>query len=410
MNTTIASHAYKPQASKLPNAGTTIFTAMNQYAAEVGAKLNLAQGFPEWGPPAFLLEAYQNAGNVEGQQYAPMTGLPSLRDAIAEKVLRLYGVIVDKDREVLVTAGATQALFSAMQALIHAGDEVITLEPAYDCYGPAITLAGGVNVAVAVPAPSFLPDWQAIEAAITPKSTAILINTPHNPTGAVWGREDWLALEALAERHNLLVISDEVYEHMAFAPVVHYNALSFNGLRDRTVCVSSFGKTYHATGWKVGYVVVSEAIMAEIRKVHQFEVFCVNRPAQAALAEALGRESEVQHEPSVGALYADKLQTLLNALEAEGLSDAIETPAQGTYFQLINLSKINPMFGEMTDLEACQWLAREVGLVLIPLSAFFQNKPKTGFARICTAKSDVTLEACAKGLKKARMSVSDSLA
>jgi len=401
MSITVVNQAYKPKASKLPHAGTTIFTAMNQYAAEVGAGLNLAQGFPEWGPPAFLLEAYHNAGNADGQQYAPMTGLPALRAAIGEKVLRLYGVEVDKEREVLVTAGATQALFSTMHALIHAGDEVITLEPAYDCYGPAISLAGGVNVAVALPAPSFLPDWQVIEASITPKTTAILINTPHNPTGAVWGREDWLALEALAERHNLLVISDEVYEHMAFAPAVHYNALSFEGLRHRTVCVSSFGKTYHATGWKVGYIVAAESIMAEIRKVHQFEVFCVNRPVQAALAEALAREGEVQHEQSVGALYSEKLQTLLTALEAEGLSDAIETPAQGTYFQLINFAKINPKFGEMTDLEACQWLAREVGLVLIPLSAFYQNEPKTGFARICTAKSDATLEACAKALKLA---------
>ncbi|MEO6064439.1 MAG: methionine aminotransferase, partial [Lysobacterales bacterium] len=312
------------------------------------------------------------------------------REAIARKIVRCYGVTVDPANEVTVTSGATEAIFAAIAAVISRGDEVIVLDPCYDCYEPAIELAGGRAVHVPLRAPDFAIDWQHVAEAVTPRTRLIMINSPHNPTGAVIGRADLDALASLAERHDLLVLSDEVYEHIIFDGVAHASALTHETLAARTFVISSFGKTYHCTGWKVGYCIAPAALTVEFRKVHQYLTFCTFTPAQFAFAEVL--DTLPQHDQELPAFYASK-RDRFRALLAQSRFSL--TPVAGGYFQLADYSAIS----DLGDREVCEWLTREVGVAAIPLSAFYSQAPaEQRLIRFCFAKTDATLEAAAAKL------------
>ena len=375
--------------SKLPRVGTTIFTVMSQLAAQHGA-VNLGQGFPDFDGPPELRDALTRAMAEGRNQYAPMPGIAPLRDAIARKIARCYGVGVDPVGEVTVTSGATEAIFAAIAAVVSRGDEVIVLDPCYDCYEPAIELAGGRPVHVPLAAPDFSIDWQRVADAVTSRTRLIMINSPHNPTGAVIGRADLETLAALAEKHDLLVLSDEVYEHIIFDGVAHASALTHPALAARTFVVSSFGKTYHCTGWKVGYCVAPTALTVEFRKVHQFLTFCTFTPAQFAFAEVLDKLP--QHDQELPSFYAEKRDRFRALLEP---SRFVLPPVAGAYFQLADYSAIS----NLGDTAFCEWLTREVGVAAIPLSAFYAaSPPQQRLIRFCFAKNDATLEAAATKL------------
>ena len=377
--------------SKLPEVGTTIFTVMSRLAAEHGA-INLSQGFPDFEPPERLVELvglHMRRGGAN--QYAPMTGLPQLREAIAAKVARLYGRRVDADTDVTVTAGGTEALFCAVQALVRPGDEVILLDPAYDSYEPSVRLAGGRAVRVPLRRPTFAVDWDRVREAISPRTRLLIVNFPHNPSGAVLQREDLDAMAAALRDTGTFVLADEVYEHMLFDDRRHQSLLRHEELAGRSCVVSSFGKTYHATGWKIGYCIAPAALSAEFRKVHQFVQFAVATPLQAAIADFMAECP--QHVAELPAFYQrkrDRFATLLGATRFRF------TPAASTYFQLVDYSAISGL----PDIDFARWLTVERGVAAIPISVFSARPPgEERVVRFCFAKHEATLDAAAAKLR-----------
>ncbi|TGE17786.1 methionine aminotransferase [Hymenobacter elongatus] len=375
--------------SKLPDVGTSIFSVMSQLAAECGA-INLAQGFPDYDPPVALTEALVRHARTSGHhQYAPMPGLLRLREAISHKTAALYGVPApNPDTEITVTSGATEALYAVLAAVVRPGDEVIVLEPAYDLYGPAIRLQGGIPVYVPLLAPDFRPDWNRVAAALSPRTRLLMINTPHNPSGAVLTAQDMATLAGLLDTTATLVLSDEVYEHMVFDGQPHYSALQHPELAERSFVLSSFGKTYHATGWKVGYCIAPPTLTAEVRRVHQFLTFAVSTPAQHALADVLAEAEQYQTLPT---FYQHK-RDLFTELLRNSRFDLL--PAQGAYFQLARYHRIS----SENDLAFAQRLTRESGVAVIPVSAFYHDSHDQGLIRFCFAKRDETLQLAAERL------------
>ena len=379
--------------SRLPNVGTTIFTVMSALASETGA-VNLGQGFPDFACDPALPQAVTDAMAAGYNQYPPMPGVPALRQAMAAKMHALYGRSVDANTEVTVTAGATQAILTIVLAVVHPGDEVIVLEPCYDSYVPNIELAGGVVVRVPLIPGTFRPNFDAIAQAITPRTRAIIINSPHNPSGMVWSDADMRRLQDILAPTNVLLISDEVYEHMVFDGQQHQSAARFPALAARAFIVSSFGKTYHVTGWKVGTVVAPAALTAEFRKVHQFNVFTVNTPMQHALAAFMANPKPYME---LGAFYQRKRD-----LFREGLTGTRFRllPSEGTYFQCVSIADLAVPERDLPEADFCQWLTREIGVAAIPLSAFYGNGFDQQVIRFCFAKQDSTLHTALQRLSR----------
>lgn len=375
--------------SKLPNVGTTIFSVMSALANQHQA-VNLGQGFPDFGCDPKLLDAVTAAMQAGHNQYPSMPGMPQLREAVAAKIEALHGKCYDAGSEITITAGATQAILTAILATVHAGDEVIVLDPCYDSYAPNIELAGGVIVRVPLTPITFRPDFAKIAAAITPKTRLMIVNTPHNPSATIWTADEMRQLEALLAPTNVLLISDEVYEHMVFDGAQHESAARFPGLAARAFIVSSFGKTYHVTGWKVGTVAAPAALMAEFRKVHQFNVFTVNTPMQVALASYMQDPAPYLDLP---AFYQRKRDLFAAGLRQTRLK---LLPTAGTYFQCVDISEVT----ELNESEFCQWLVKEVGVAAIPLSAFYGDGFDQKVVRFCFAKKDETLLAALERLRK----------
>lgn len=376
--------------SKLPSVGTTIFTSMSQLAADTGA-INLSQGFPDFDGPAALLEAVGRHVLAGHNQYAPMTGLPALREQVAAAVGRLYGRTVDAGTEVTITPGATQAIFCAIQALVRAGDEVIVFDPCYDSYEPAVQLAGGVCVHQQLSLPDFSIHWQRLADALTPRTRLIVLNSPHNPSGSVLQMADLDRLAALIRDRDIYLLSDEVYEHLLFDGRVHASVLRHEELYQRALVIGSFGKTYHVTGWKTGYVVAPPALSAELRKVHQYVSFTGVTPLQWALAEFMHAHPE--HLDGLPAFYQAKRDLFCELL---GGSRWRFRPAAGTYFQLMDYSAIRP---DLDDRAMAEWLTRTHGVASIPISVFCQAPPPgMRLLRFCFAKREDTLRQAAERL------------
>ncbi len=371
--------------SKLPGVGTTIFTVMSQLAAECGA-INLSQGFPDFPAPAALLERVIHHLRAGHNQYAPMAGTPALREQIARKTEALYGRRTDPATEITVTSGATEALFCAIQAFTAPGDEVIVFDPAYDTYDPATRLAGGRAVHIPLVAPAFSVDWQRVRSALTARTRVIVVNSPHNPTGTVLSAADLDHLAEIVRDRPIVLVSDEVYEHIIFDGLRHESLLRHPELATRSLVVSSFGKTCHATGWKIGYVVAPAPLTAEFRKVHQFVQFCVVTPIQHALAEYL--ESTPGHYLQLPAFYQAKRDFFCQLLERSRFR---LTASRGTYFQLLDYSAISAEH----DMEFARRLTREAGVASIPVSVFSQEPDESRLLRFCFAKDERTLEAAA---------------
>ncbi|CAN7570395.1 pyridoxal phosphate-dependent aminotransferase [Acidovorax sp. LjRoot66] len=376
-------------ASKLPQVGTTIFTVMSALAAEHNA-VNLGQGFPDFACDPALVDAVTAAMQAGHNQYPPMTGVPALREAVSAKIEALHGRRYDPASEITITAGATQAIITTILAIVHPGDEVIVLDPCYDSYVPNIELAGGRAVRVPLTPGTFRPDFGKISAAITPRTRAILINTPHNPSATVWSAEDMRALQDLLAPTDILLISDEVYEHMVFDGGQHQSAARFAGLAARAFIVSSFGKTFHVTGWKVGTVAAPAALTAEFRKVHQFNVFTVNTPVQYGLAAYLKDPAPYLQLP---AFYQAKRDLFREGLAGSRLK---LLPSTGSYFQCVDISAVS----DLNESDFCQWLTREIGVAAIPLSAFYGDGFDQHVVRFCFAKKDDTLRAALERLRK----------
>ncbi|WP_343631702.1 pyridoxal phosphate-dependent aminotransferase [Roseateles sp.] len=380
-------------ASRLPNLGVTVFSVMSALAQQHQA-VNLGQGFPDFeGDPA-LLDAVNAAMRAGHNQYPPMPGVPALRQAIAAKIESLYGHAYDPDTEITVTAGATQAILTALLSVVHPGDEVIVLEPAYDSYAPNIVLAGGVMVPVPLDPASFRPDFDRIRAALTPRTRVLMINSPHNPSGAVWTPEDLRQLAELLDGTEVLVLSDEVYEHMVYDGLQHQSVSRLPELAARSFVVSSFGKTYHVTGWKVGYVTAPAALMAEFRKVHQYNVFTVNSAMQHGLASYM-------RDPAPYLGLSDFYQRKRDRFRA-GLADTAFAlrPCPGSYFQCVDYAGLPAPLAAMDDMALCQWLTREIGVAAIPLSAFHSAGSDAKVIRFCFAKRDETLDEALTRLKR----------
>lgn len=375
--------------SKLPDIGTTIFTVMSRMAQEHGA-INLSQGFPDFDCPAPLRERVAHYLNDRRNQYPPMTGIPALREQIAAKVMEHYGCPADMDQEVTVTSGATEALFDAIQASVAPGDEVIVFDPAYDSYDPAIRLAGGKAIHIPLRLPDFHVDWQQVQDALTPRTRLIIINTPHNPSGAVLSAQDIDTLAALTRDTDILVLSDEVYEHMVYDGGVHQSVLRHPELRARSFAVFSFGKTYHATGWKLAYCVAPAALTTEFRKVHQFVTFTSPSFIQYALADFMAQCPE--HAKELPAFYQEKRDTFCRLLEGSRFR---YTPSRGTYFQLVDYSAIS----QQDDTAFVNWMTQHKGVAAIPLSPFYATAPGSTLIRFCFCKDDSTLEAAAAILR-----------
>ncbi|MEZ5644312.1 MAG: pyridoxal phosphate-dependent aminotransferase [Burkholderiaceae bacterium] len=392
MTSDMTSHT-PPIQSRLPGVGTTIFTVMSALATETGA-VNLGQGFPDFDCDPRLVDAVTGAMQAGHNQYPPMPGIPALRQAMAAKMQALYGLVCDPHTEITVTAGATQAILTTILAVVHPGDEVIVLEPCYDSYVPNIELAGGHVVRVPLVPGTFRPDFDAISAAITPRTRAIMINSPHNPSGQVWNEQDMRQLDELLAPTDILLISDEVYEHMVFDGQQHQSAARFPGLAARAFIISSFGKTYHVTGWKVGTVVAPASLTAEFRKVHQFNVFTVNTPMQHALASYMSDPAPYLELP---AFYQHKRD-----LFRQGLADTRFRllPGQGTYFQCVSIEDLAVPERSLGEADFCQWLTREVGVAAIPLSAFYGDGFDQKVIRFCFAKKDDTLHEALRRLAR----------
>ncbi len=376
-------------ASRLPAVGTTIFTVMSALAVKTHA-INLGQGFPDFDCDPALIDAVTAAMRAGHNQYPPMTGIPALRQAVADKVARTTGHRYDADSEITITAGATQGILSTVLALVHPGDDVIVLEPCYDSYGPSITLAGGNTIRVPLVPGTWRPDFDALAHALTPRTRLVIINTPHNPSGTVWTAGELARFAALLAPTRALVLSDEVYEHMVFDGVAHASVSALSELAARSVVVSSFGKTFHVTGWKVGYVAAPAALMREFRKVHQFNVFTVNAPMQHGIAAYLADPAPWQ---GLAAFYQAKRDRFRAGLA----STALELlPCEGTYFQCVDYSALS----DQGDLAFCEWLATEVGVAAIPMSAFYETAPDMRVIRFCFAKKDATLDEALRRLER----------
>ena len=376
--------------SRLPLVGTTIFSVMSRLAQEHGA-INLSQGFPDFSPPEFLLErvAYHMAAG--SNQYAMMPGAPSLREAISEKVTRMYGVNYDVEREITVTAGATEAIFCAVAACVRPGDEVIVFAPVYDAYIPAIVLNGGTPIVANLAAPEYRPNFTELSQLLTPRTRMLIINSPHNPTGSVWSAEDMAQLAALLANTDVVVLSDEVYEHMVFDHVPHVSVMHYPALRERSFVVSSFGKTYHITGWKIAYCLAPEALMIELRKTHQFVVFSVSHPMQLAIADFMREAPEFATE--LAGFYQQKRDHLRAELAGSRLR---LMPCAGTYFQLVDYTAIS----QLGDVEFARWLTTECGVAAIPVSVFSPQGSELSLVRLCFAKDAPTLAAAGERLRR----------
>ena len=372
--------------TKLPKVGTTIFSVMSQMAAEHNA-INLSQGFPDFDGPSALLEAVGRYIAQGANQYAPMTGVPALREQIAKKVALLYGREVSVDHEITVTSGATEALFAAIAAVVRADDEVIIFDPAYDSYEPAIELNGAKAVRLQLQAPDFRVNWDEVSAHITDKTRLIILNSPHNPTGTTLGADDLERLAELVEGTDILLLGDEVYEHIVFDNAPHHSLLTHAQLYERSFVVSSFGKTYHTTGWKVGYCVAPPALSVELRKVHQYLTFSTSTPMQLALADIM--RDEPQHVSELPAFYQHKRDLFCDLIQPSRFKF---TPTSGTYFQCVDYSAIS----DLPDVEFCKWLIEKAGVAAIPVSVFCEAPPDIRLVRFCFAKSDETLRAAAE--------------
>lgn len=375
--------------SKLPWVGTTIFTVMSKLAADCGA-INLSQGFPDFQAEPALFDAMDRAMRSGRNQYPPMAGMPELRSGIAAKVQALYGTAYDVDQEVTVTAGATQAIFTAIAAFVRPGDEVIVFEPVYDSYVPAIETVGGKAVYARLHFPDYRPDWDEVRRLITPKTRMVIINSPHNPTGSLLSAGDLDRLAALLDGSNIVVLSDEVYEHIVFDDERHASVAGHPALRERALVLSSFGKTYHITGWKIAYIVGPTALMSEFRKVHQFNVFTVHTPSQLAIAEYMQDAS--RHE-GLAAFYQEK-RDFFRALLSDTPFELL--PCLGTYFQLARYRNISAQ----DDRAFAEWLTREVGVAVIPVSVFYHDGHDEQVVRFCFAKQESTLTAAGERLRK----------
>ena len=374
--------------SKLPNVGTTIFTVMSAMANEYGA-INLSQGFPNYPTSERLNELVTKHLQMGHNQYAPMAGVPFLREQIAKKFQLMYGIEVDPEQEITITSGATEGLFSAIAALVHLGEEVIVLEPCYDSYQPAIEVCGGVPVVHQLYAPDFHIDWDAVADRITPRTRMIIINTPTNPTGYVFKWADMEALEQITEGTDIVVLSDEVYEHLIYDGREHHSVLRYPNLRRRSMAVFSFGKTFHNTGWRIGYCVAPPELTAEFRKVHQFNTFTINTPMQWAYADFLEDPAEYRNLP---AFFQQKRDFFLERLQNSRLKPL---KCAGTYFHLFDYSEIS----DMPEKEFAVWLTQEIGVAAIPISAFYGNGYNNGVIRLCFAKTEETLEAATQRLQ-----------
>jgi methionine aminotransferase len=369
-----------PVISRLRGVGTTIFTVMSRLATECGA-INLSQGFPDFSPSAELFDLVSRHMNAGANQYAPMAGVAALREAIVARSEGLYGTRYDPEDEVTVTAGGTQAIFTAVTALVRPGDEVIVVEPVYDSYVPAIELAGGRAIRASLSPPGYRPDWERIGALVTPRTRMILVNSPHNPTGSIFTRADLDALAALVRGTEIVVLSDEVYEHIVFDGARHESVSRHPELATRSFVVGSFGKTFHVTGWKVGWALAPRELMAEFRKVHQFVVFTVNTPVQLALADFMADPSRWLELPAFYQRKRDLFRAGLASTRLEPL------PCSGTYFQLASYARVS----DEPDRALAERLTREVGVAAIPVSAFFADGRQDQVLRFCFAKSDETL-------------------
>jgi methionine aminotransferase len=372
--------------SKLADVGTTIFTVMSRLAEECQA-INLAQGFPDFDPPDALLTQVSRHLRSGHNQYAPMAGVMALRVAIAAKLERYYGLARDPESEITVTSGATEALFCAIQAVIAAGQEAIVFDPAYDAYDPAVRLAGGRVIHIPLRPPLFEIDWDVLERCLSARTRLIVINSPNNPTGRLIGPAELDQLAALIRPYDCYVLSDEVYEHIVFDGAEHASVLGHPELAARSFVVSSFGKTFHATGWKVGYCVAPTALSAEFRRVHQFVTFATTTPLQYGLADYLADSPD--YARGLAGFYAQK-RDAFTALLAGSRWRAL--PSQGTYFQLVDYSAIS----DLNDLDFARWLTREHGVAVIPISSFYQQPPDARLVRFCFAKETRTLEAAAR--------------
>ena len=383
--------------SKLPRVGTTIFTQMSALAQKEGA-LNLSQGFPDFDGPAPLLERVQHYLTSGFNQYAPMQGVPALREAVSRKIADLYGANLDADEEITITSGATEALFCAISSVVRPGDEVIVFDPAYDSYEPVVELCGGTVVHIPLTPPSFGVDWDRVASAVTDRTRLIITNTPHNPTGAVWFESDIESLRAIVRDRPIYLVADEVYEHICFDGVPHQSLCRYADLFERSFVVSSFGKTYHVTGWKIGYCAAPKELTAEFRKIHQFNTFTSNTPIQYALADFLTEHPE--HHLGLSHFYEQKRDHLCKLLAGSRFE---VTPSRGTYFQLIDYSAA---FTER-DLKLAKRLTREKKLASIPVSVFYDQKSvgndsayDSRYLRLCFAKDDATLQEAANILTR----------
>ena len=375
--------------SKLPQHETSIFTVMSKMAHRYKA-VNLSQGYPNFETDARLKDLVNKAMREGHNQYAPLAGIAPLRKEIVKKVSSLHGKEYNEKTEITVTDGATQALYLAITAFVKPGDEVIVLKPAYDSYEPAIELAGGKPVLVQMQGENYGLDWSEIEAKITSKTRMLIINTPHNPSGNTFSKEDMLQLEAIIKGTDVILLSDEVYEHIVFDDFKHYSASAFPGLAERAIVCASFGKTFHNTGWKMGYAVAPEELMAEMQKVMEINVFCVHHPTQVAFAEYL---KDPEHYLELGNFYQQKRDKFLSLIKGTKFK---AVPSQGTYFQLLNYSEIT----DEPDVEFARRLIKDHGLASIPVSAFNKDKVDYRQLRFCFAKTDETLEKAAGILQK----------
>ncbi len=374
--------------SKLPDVGTTIFTVMSRLAEDCGA-INLSQGFPDFQPPGELVELVGHHLAAGRNQYPPMIGVGSLREEIARKLSGLYGISPDPDTEITVSSGGTEALFCAIHAVVRAGDEVIVFDPAYDSYAPAIRLAGGKPVHIPLLAPRFGPDWERLERSLIRRTRLVIINTPHNPTGTVLTADDLARLADLLAPHDTYVLSDEVYEHIVFDGHQHASVLANAELAARSYAVFSFGKTYHATGWKVGYCVAPPALTTEFRRVHQFNTFTTTTPLQHALADYLARRPE--HYLELPDFYQEKRDLFLRLMEGSRFTLA---PSAGTYFQLAEYGAIS----DEPDVKFARRLTTDHGVAVIPVSVFYDVPPEMRYVRFCFAKESATLVEAAERL------------
>ncbi len=388
-NTSIHVNDIMKITSKLPNVGVTIFTVMSKLAADHGA-LNLSQGFPEFDAHPELINLVSKYMKLGKNQYAPMSGIPELRKKIAEKSLELYDAVVDPGTEITVTSGATEALYAAITAIVRPSDEVIIFEPAYDSYEPAIRLSGGIPVYMQLKYPDYTIDWDQVRGAITNKTRALILNSPHNPTGTILDNNDITALCEIVNDTGILIISDEVYEHIVFDGQCHNSMLRFPELAERSFVISSFGKTYHTTGWKTGYCIAPKDLSMEFQRVHQYLTFASYTPVQYAYAEYLEKKEAYLNLPG---FYQKKRDLFLAAIKGSGFK---ALPCKGTYFVMLDYSELS----SEADLDFSRWLTTKFGIASIPPSVFYHGKDDHKVLRFCFAKNNDTLEKAGQILKK----------